>query len=298
MSDTASLSYSYYPGCSLTATNRAYDISARGVARVLGIDLRELDDWNCCGATAYMPIREKRSFVLSARNLAIAEKEKGRDLATLCNACYVVLRKTNKYMAENPKLAAEIRKALQAGDMDYVGTVRVRHFLDIVVNDLGEETVKRNVKRDLSGLKVACYSGCQLSRPFDDLDHPEYPELMDKLFGWLGAQPVPFPMSAKCCGGLAMTTHTQTGQALTGRILKVAKDAGADCILTACPLCQINLEAYQSKISAEMSADCSIPVLYFTQLMGSAFGLAAGELALKDCLTPVEALLAEKVNNR
>ena len=298
MSDTYSWAYSYYPGCSQTATNRAYDISTRSVARALRIGMSELDDWNCCGATAYMPIREKRSFVLSARNLAIAEKQgQGRDLATICNACYVVLRKTNKYIAEDPKLHDEIRRALQAGGMDYNGTVRVRHFLDILVNDLGEEAVKRHIKRDLSGVKVACYSGCQLSRPFDDLDDPEYPEIMERLFDWLGAEIVDFPMSAKCCGGLAMTTRPETGQVLTGKILKVAKERGADCVATACPLCQINLEAYQSKVGAAVGADCDIPVLYFTQLMGSALGLGSNELALKDCLTPVEALLAEKVGS-
>jgi heterodisulfide reductase subunit B len=286
--------YSYYPGCSLMATNRAYDISTRSVAAVLGIVLSELDDWNCCGATAYLPIREKRSFVLSARNLAIAEKEQ-RQLATVCNACYVVLRKTNKYMAENSKLRGEIRAALQAGEMDYTGSVRVRHFLDIVVNDLGQQRVKSCVSRDLSGLKVACYSGCQLSRPFDDLDHPEYPVLMERLAGWLGAEVIPFPLSAKCCGGMAMTTQPETGQVLTGKILRVAKQRGADCIATACPLCQVNLEAYQDKVGNATGADCNIPVLYFTQLMGCAFGLKPEQLALKDSLTPVEALLSEKV---
>ncbi len=297
MIETTPRAYSYYPGCSQTATNRAYDISARSVARALGITMLELDDWNCCGATAYLPVRDKRSFVLSARNLAIAEKQ-GRDLATVCNACYVVLRKANKYMAEDPKLRDEIRRALRAGGMDYGGTVRVRHFLDIVVNDLGEEVVKRQVKRDLSWLKVACYSGCQLSRPFDDLDDPEYPQIMGRLCGWLGTEVVPFPMSAACCGGLSMTTHPETGQVLTGKILRVAKAAGADCIATACPLCQINLEGYQRKVGTAVGADCEIPVLYFTQLMGTAFGLEPTDLALKDCLTPVEALLAEKIDNR
>jgi len=294
MTDQVPHAYSYFPGCSLTATNRAYDVSTRSVARVLGIELAELDDWNCCGATAYLPIREKRAFVLSARNLAIAEKD-GRELATICNACYVVLRKTNKYMAEHPKLHDEICEALWAGGMYYRGTVRVRHFLDIVVNDLGEEAIRAHVKRDLSGLKVACYSGCQLSRPFDDLDDPEYPEIMGRLVRWLGAQVVPFAMSAKCCGGLTMTTHPETGQVLTGKILKVAKDQGADCVATCCPLCQINLEAYQTKVGEAVGANCDIPVLYFTQLMGSAFGLGRKELALRDSLTPVEPLLAEKV---
>lgn len=291
----APLTYSYYPGCSLRATNRAYDVSTRSVAAALGIELTELEDWNCCGATAYMPIREKRSFVLSARNLAIAEKQ-GRPLATVCNACYVVLRKTNKYMAENAELREEIRGALQAGGMDYTGDVPVRHFLDIVVNDLGEEAVRARVKRDLSRCKVACYSGCQLSRPFDDLDHPEYPELMERLVGWLGAEAVPFPYSAKCCGGMSMTTHPETGQMLTGKVLKVAKQRGADCVATACPLCQINLEAYQKQAGAAVGADCDLPVLYFTQLMGSAFGLSRKALALGDSLTRVEALLREKVD--
>ena len=296
MNDTPPQAYSYFPGCSQTATNRAYDVSARKVAGVLGIEMVEIPDWNCCGATAYLPIREKRSFVLSARNLAIAEKE-GRQLATICNACYVVLRKTNKYMAANPKLRAEIRRALQAGGMDYSGGIRVRHFLDILVNDLGEEAIKRHVKCDLSGLKVAGYCGCQLTRPFDDLDDPEYPEIMNRLVGWLGAEVVPFSMSTKCCGGLAMTTNSETGQMLTGKILKVAKKQGADCVVTCCPLCQINLEAYQEKVGAAVEADCDIPILYFTQLVGTAFGLSPKELALKDSLTPVEALLAEKVGS-
>ena len=295
MIDATPQAYSYFPGCSLTATNRAYDISTRSVADVLGVKLSELDDWNCCGATAYLPIREKRSFVLSARNLAIAERQ-GRDLATICNACYVVLRKTNKYMAEDRKLHDEVRGALQAGGMDYRGTVRVRHFLEIVVNDLGEEAVRSRVKRDLSGLKVACYSGCQLSRPFDDIDDAEFPVIMERLVGWLGAEVVPFPLGAKCCGGLTMTTAPDTGQLLTGKILKGAKERGADCVATACPLCQINLEAYQEKVGEVVGADCHVPVLYFTQLMGSAFGLQSKALALGDSLTPVEALLAEKVS--
>jgi heterodisulfide reductase subunit B len=278
------------------ATNRAYDTSTRSVAGVLGVQMIELDDWNCCGATAYMPIREKRCFVLSARNLAIAEKE-GRELATVCNACYVVLRKTNKYMAENTELSGEIRRALRAGGMDYSGTVAVRHFLEILVNDVGKEAIEQHVVRDLSALKVACYSGCQLSRPFDDLDHPEYPEMMNRFVGWLGAEVVPFPMSAKCCGGMSMTTKPEIGRGLSGKILRLAKNQGADCVATACPLCQVNLEAYQEQVSEAAGADCRIPVLYFTQLAGVAFGLKPEHLALKDSLTPVESLLAQEVGS-
>jgi len=287
-------SYTYFPGCSLVATNRAYDRSTRAVAGALGIELVELDDWNCCGATAYMPIHEKRAFVLSGRNLALAASQ-GRELATVCNACYVVLRKTNKYMKENAELCQQVRRALQAGGLDYDGSVKVRHFLDILINDVGEEAIKARLKRQLRGLKVACYSGCQFSRPFDDVDDAEFPQLMDRLMEWLGAEVVPFPLAAKCCGGMAMTTRPESGMLLSGRILKVARQRGADCIATACPLCQVNLEAYQDEISAALNADCHIPVLYFTQLAGCALGLSARELALSDSLTPVEALLSEKV---
>ncbi len=289
--------YSYYPGCSLTSTNRAYDRSTRAVAEHLGLELIELEDWNCCGATAYLPIREKRAFVLSARNLSLAEKSE-LPLATVCNACYVVLRKTNKYFAEDPQLRRELVSALAAGGYSYGGGVPVRHFMEIVVREVGEVRVRQAVRRPLTGLKVACYSGCQLSRPFVDTDDPDYPRLMETLIGWLGAEVLPYPLAAKCCGGMAMTTDPPTGRQLSGLLLREAKCRGADCVATACPLCQINLEAYQGPISRALKADCRIPVLYFTQLMGVAFDLPAKQLAIHDSLTPVRKLLAEKVGLR
>jgi heterodisulfide reductase subunit B2 len=294
MSASGNHVYSYFPGCSQMATNRAFDVSTRSVAKALGLQLKELDDWNCCGATAYVAIREKQSFVLSARNMAIAEKE-GYELVTPCSACYVVLRKLNKYMAENPVLRDEIRQALAAGGMDYRGTVPVRHFLDIVVNVVGEKPIRERVKRPVSGLKVAPYYGCQISRPFGEIDDEEFPESLDRVIEWVGGESVPYSLKAKCCGGLMMTTQPEIGRDLTGKLLQTAKRQGADCIVTCCPLCQMNLEAYQDPISAAMGSDCSIPVLYFTQLMGQAFGLNEEELSLKDSLTPVEAVLAEKV---
>ncbi|MBN2289269.1 MAG: CoB--CoM heterodisulfide reductase iron-sulfur subunit B family protein [Candidatus Glassbacteria bacterium] len=285
--------YAYYPGCSLIATNKAYDISTRNVARVLGMDMIELEDWNCCGATAYMAIREKRSFVLSARNLALAEKQ-GRDLVTACAGCYLSLHKTNVYMDEEPKMREDVRKALKAGGMDYTGSVKVRHMLDVLVNDLGEEEIKQHVVRAFGGLKVAPYCGCQITRPFGDIDDPEFPVIMHKLLSWIGAEPVPFLMTTKCCGGMLMVTQPEVGEELVGRIILAAKDKGAECISTACPLCQINLEAYQAKVSRRMGKDCSIPVLYFTQLLGITLGLEPRNLALRDNLTPTEAIIAAR----
>ncbi len=287
--------FSYFPGCSVMTTNKAYDTSTRSVAGALGMDLEELDDWNCCGATAYMAIHEKKSFLLCARNLALAERL-GKDLVTVCNGCYLIMRKTSKYMAENPELNDEIQKALAAGGMSYNNTVNVRHFLDVIVNDIGQEDVKEAVTRPLKGLKIAPYYGCQISRPFGEIDDPEDPQMLDKLIDWLGGEAVPFPLKAKCCGGMMMTTQPEIGQELSGKILKHARRTKADCIITACPLCQINLEAYQKQIGKISGSDCEIPVLYFTQLMGVALGLNDNELAISDSITDVKGMLLEKVS--
>ncbi len=287
--------FSYFPGCSVKITNKAYDTSTRNVASALGMELEELDDWNCCGATAYMAIHEKKSFLLCARNLALAERL-GKDLVTVCNGCYLIMRKTSKYMAENPELNDEIQTALAAGGMSYNNTVNVRHFLDVIVNDLGQEEIRGSVTRPLKGLKVAPYYGCQISRPFGEIDDPEDPQMLDKLIDWLGGEAVPFPLKAKCCGGMMMTTQPEIGQELSGKLLKHARLTKADCIITACPLCQINLEAYQKQIGQKFGSDCEIPVLYFTQLMGVALGLDNDELAISDSITDVKGMLLEKVS--
>ncbi len=296
MSDAAVREYAYFPGCSALATSRDYEASTQGVARVLGLKLVELDDWNCCGTTLVNAMDKKQALVLAARNLALAEKT-GRDLVTGCSGCYLSFLKSSKLLAENAGLREEIQNALAAGGMDYEGPVRIRHLLEILAEDSDEESVRRQVKRPLTGLKVACYYGCQIGRPFAEADDEEDPQLMDKLVGWLGAEAVPFPLKAKCCGGMLMTAQPQIGQELTGKVLKNAKAGGADCVITACPLCQINLEAYQGKAGEAVDADCKIPVLYFTQLMGTAFGLSPKELALSACFTPVRAMLAKKVQS-
>jgi heterodisulfide reductase subunit B len=279
----------YYPGCSMMVTNKAYDVSSRNVAKALGVELAEIEDWNCCGATAYLSVNEKVSFVLSARNLALVEAQANgegpQNLVTVCSGCFVALRKANKYMDENAKLRNEIRDALKAGGMDYAGGVSVRHFLEVVVNDLGEDAVRSRVERPLSGLKVAPYSGCQIGRPFTDVEDPEFPTLMDRLLQWLGAEVVDFPFKAKCCGGMMMTTQRDLALQLTGKVLQNAGDSGADCIATACPLCQINLEGYQKEACNVFGKSCDVPIFYFTQLMGIAFGLDHKELALAENLT-------------
>jgi heterodisulfide reductase subunit B2 len=285
--------YSYFPGCSLEATNRAYDISTRNVARVLGLEMVELEDWNCCGATPYMAIDFRRSALLSARNLAISEKH-GRDIVTVCSSCYLVLQKANHQFRDDPSMRSDIRRALQAGGMDYHGSVRIRHLLDLIAHGLGKEAIERHVVRPLEGLRVACYYGCQLTRPFGEVDDPEFPTMLDRLMEWIGATTVDFEMRTRCCGGILTFAQPELGLDLSGKILKHARKAGADCVCSICPLCQTNLEAYQDRISSRLGEDCRLPILYFTQVLGAALGLDHDELALRDALTPVETVLAAK----
>lgn len=264
------MKYSYYPGCSLEATSVMYDVSTRAVFEKLGAELKEIEDWNCCGATAYMSVDELMSMSISARNLAIAEKA-GLDLITPCSGCYVTLNKTNHYYHDNGKKVSE---ALSAAGMEYQGTVNVRHILDPIINDIGLQRIEANVVKKLKGLKVAAYHGCQLVRPFKGFDDCFQPRGMDDILICLGAEPVEFEYKTKCCGGAQMGTDQKLALGMVEGIISCAMDAGADVIACACPLCQMNLEAYQSKLSRMGDKEINIPVIYFTQLMAVAFGLA------------------------
>jgi len=284
------LGFSYYPGCSVEGMNKAYDKSTQLVCRALDIDLAELNDWNCCGASAYISIDEMKAHLLSARNLALAEKEK-KDLVVVCPACLTTLTKTNHYLAEGSKFKKTIGAALKAADLQYFGSTKVRHLLDVIVNDVGEQEVKRKIKMKLSGLKVAPYYGCQLTRPFGEVDDKEFPVILDKLLAWIGAEPVDFPLKAKCCGGLLMMTNEDVGLGLTRNLLACAQQNGAECIITICPLCHMNVETYQGDVNKMFGTDFKIPTLYFTQLMGLAFGFSRKELGIDEEMIPSRPLL-------
>jgi heterodisulfide reductase subunit B len=270
--------------------NKAYDKSARLVTKALGIDLRELNDWNCCGASAYMSIQELRAHLLSARNLALAERE-GKDLVVVCPACLTTLTKSNRYMAEDPKLRRTVASALKAADLQYSGSVKVRHLLEVILNDIGEQEVKAKVTKPLSGLKVAPYYGCQFTRPFGDFDDKEFPVMLDTLLAWLGAEPVDFPLKAKCCGGMLMTTNESVGLGLVRGLLDCAAQNGAECVATICPLCHITLEAYQGNVNKRFGTHFQLPTLYFTQLIGLAFGFSRKELGINEELISSKAVL-------
>jgi len=284
--------YTYFPGCSCSHGGaKAYDWSARAVAKILDVELIELDDWNCCGSTPYTSIDELASYCVSARNLALAEK-RGFDMVTPCSACYVILNRTNSTLKEYPELRAQVGEALAAGDLEYHGTVKVRHLLDVLANDIGVDEIASRVKRDLGGLKVAPYYGCQVVRPTPGFDHPESPQSLDRLLRSLGADVTPFPLKARCCGGSLIISEEDTALGLIHKLLESASSNGAECIATVCPLCQTNLDVYQNKVNKKFKTSFNLPVLFFTQLMGVAFGIESQALGLAKCIVSPKAVLA------
>jgi heterodisulfide reductase subunit B2 len=276
------MTYLYYPGCSLKGTGRAYEESALQVFKALNIQYQELDDWNCCGATAYMAISELQAFALSARNLAIAEKALSGpvDIIAPCAACYLVLNKTVNYLRDFEDIGQKIHSALAAAGLKYEGRVRIRHPLDVLVNDIGIDKIAARVSKPLKEYRVASYYGCQIVRPYATFDDQHDPQTMDQIMKALGAEVIDWPLKTRCCGGSLTGTIQDVGGRLGFILLKEAKRRGANVISTACPLCQFNLECYQDSMKSAFNEDVSLASVYFTQLMGLAFGIDGKELGM------------------
>ena len=263
----------YFPGCSLKGTGIAYEESLLTLFRLLDLPLAELDDWNCCGATSYMSIDERSAFLLAARNLKLAHDEQRSELLAPCSACYLVLRKAQDYLQRYPRIAPE-------SDLRVLNSVRVRHPLEVLYTDVGCDAIRKKVVRPWHGGPVACYYGCQIVRPYGEVDRDYNPMRMDELLAAVGVPTVDFPLKTKCCGGsLTGTTH-DVGVRLNYILLKEAARRGAQAIATVCPLCQYNLDAYQREIRHSSGEPLDMPVLYFTQILGWALGGDAAELGL------------------
>jgi heterodisulfide reductase subunit B len=289
------MEYLYYPGCSLESGGKPYDESLRAVFRALGVQLTELEDWNCCGATMYMSMDETTSLAISARNLALSEHNGNRQLVAPCSACYTVLLKTNRFLRESPELKQKVDRVLGEAGLKYDLTVAVRHPLDILVNDIGIEAIAQAAKRSLEGVTFAPYYGCQIVRPERGFDDREFPTSMDRLFERLGARTAYFPLKTRCCGGMLMTTFPGVCLELVKELLQCAAENEAQCIATTCPLCQINLEAYQRKVNKMYGASYEVPVVFFTQLLGLALGCSEQELGLQRNLIALKAPLSALV---
>ena len=273
-------SYVFYPGCSLEGTARDFHLSTTAVAKALGLALPEIPNWVCCGSTPAHQTDPLLALALPAQNLAAAG---GRTVAVCCAACYSRLKVANHEIAGDPAVRQQVAKVI---GRDYDGQTPILHLLEILARDLGPAAIAARVRQPLRGLKVACYYGCLLSRPpaVTQFDDAENPTLMDQVLRAAGAQALDWPHKTECCGASYSITEVSIVLSLTRELLAMAKAAGADCIATACPLCQINLDMRQQDIERKYGEQYGLPVFYFTQLLGLSFGLSAGELGLSSLI--------------
>jgi heterodisulfide reductase subunit B len=289
--------YAYYPGCSAEASGAAYDISLKKVADKLHFHLGEIDDWNCCGASEYTTLDRLVAQSVVARNLARVDKDT-KEVVAACSACYLNLRKTDVVMAEHGDICARVNEALGAAGLSYEpGHLRVRHLLDVVFEDFGEAPIRERVTKPLKGLRVAPYYGCLVTRPIDNGDDPEYPTRLDELLRWLGATVVDYPVKTHCCGGHMTQISEPQAHELIRRLLRSADQYDADVIACMCPMCQLNLDAYQSQVNARFNTSFSMPIVYFTQLMGLAFGMPYGDLGFGREIVPARGPIEAKLGN-
>ncbi len=286
------LNYSYYPGCSLHASAKEYDVSTRGLFRSLKIGLHEVPDWFCCGATPAHNVDELLSLALCAKNLDLAEGVEG-DLAVACAACFSRLKTTQHRLSENDIKRKQVESAID-------GKVRldkpVKHLLEILAKDYGLARLKDAVHKPLSGLKVACYYGCLLTRPPEvpELDDCESPRIMEDVIEAAGAEAVPWSHRLECCGANFTLSRPGVVLKLSNEILASARRAGADCFMVACPLCHGNLDIRQKEIEEASGTTYNMPVFYLTQLLGLACGVAPSRLGLESMIVSPLPLLKEK----
>lgn len=284
--------YAYFPGCSAESTARDMQQSTLAVARALNLELVEPKGWTCCGATAGHQTDPFLAVSLPAANLAKVQDMK-LDMVVNCAACFNRMKVANHDLAANTNLRQQVAAAL---DRDYDGSVKVRHLLEVLLEDVGAAGLKRAAKRSLAGLKVACYYGCLLVRPpgimkFDD---PENPTCLDRIVTALGGQSLEWPGKVECCGGGLSLSRTDVVVNLSGSVLDMAAQAGADCIAVSCPMCQVNLDLRQQDINKQTGKNYQVPIVYITQLIGLCLAVGPQELGFEKLMVPAARVL-EKV---
>lgn len=277
------MKYSYYPGCAQHGTAVDYRMSVKAVMSRLGIELEEIKNWNCCGAL-HVDDRSAR-VALSARTLASAN---GLDVATPCNLCYSNLMRVNTAL-EDSDLKNRVNGALAT---KYEGNTKPKHLLEIVVKDLGFTKLSEHVKKPLK-IKAVPYYGCLLTRPENKFDSPENPVSLDNLISTLGAEPVKYYYKTKCCGGPILLTNEDLALELAKDLLMMAIESGADCMVVTCPMCHLQLDAKQKAVEAKFSIKIEMPIIYFTQLIGLAMGIAPKELGLDKHLVPTDKFISK-----
>lgn len=282
--------YAYFPGCSLSSSGIEFDLSFKYVARALGIELVEVRDWVCCGASSAHATSHLLSIALPVLNLSHAEKDGFDHLIAPCLACLSRFKAANVELEHDPDLKAKIHEIF---DYKYQGTVKVHHPLELF-SEVGFERIRQRMRKSLKGLKVACYYGCVLTRPpkVAQFDNVENPQSMDLILQTLGAETLDWSFKTECCGVSMTLTRSDIVLKLSNDLLREAKEAGANAIAVCCPLCQANLDGRQSQIEEFYKTRYGIPIFYFTQLMGLAFGAYSKEVGLQKLLTSPRETLA------
>jgi heterodisulfide reductase subunit B len=280
-------SVSYYPGCSLDGTAREYNESAEAVCKTLDVDLKELEDWSCCGSSSAHVTSELLSVALPARNLEIADRA-GLDLVVPCANCYQRLKVAEKEMLAGKEIEGVTRK--------YSGNINIKHLADFMWEDVGEKAIGARVKKPLKGLKPVCYYGCLTARPprVTDARRPEDPQAMDRVMKVLGADVKNWSYKTDCCGGNLILTRPDIARKLVQKILDMAAEAGADCIVTGCPMCFSNLDSRQKEISKHAGKEYRTPIFYFSELMGLVFGEPSAQKWLRRHMVDPRPLLKQK----
>ncbi|MDO9559569.1 MAG: CoB--CoM heterodisulfide reductase iron-sulfur subunit B family protein [Syntrophales bacterium] len=263
---------SYYPGCSLHGTAKEYDQSVRAVSRALGIELKEVDDWSCCGATSAHSTNFKLSIALPARNLVAAEKD-ALDVMVPCAACFNRFKTAEHHLKADKQLKGEVEEIIGG---KYHGGIAIRNPLDIIFKNIGLDALQERIKKPLKGLKPVSYYGCLLLRPPEicEFDDYENPVIMDKIMGVLGADARLWSYKTDCCGGSLTISRTDIVAKMVSKIMAMAREAGANCVVTACPVCMANLDM-------RASDNVRLPVFYFTELIALALGLQGPETWFK-----------------
>jgi heterodisulfide reductase subunit B len=281
----------YYPGCALHGTSREYDISVRKVNEVLGVDMREIEDWSCCGASSAHMTNYKLNIALNTRNLVLAERQGFEQVLAPCPLCSKALLETAHELAEQKELAAEMTDTI--GE-PFRGSVRTINYLQMVEQHLLERLEEKIVKK-FEGVRVACYYGCLLTRPPEivQFDDHEQPSIMDRIVEKTGVEPVDWSFKTECCGAGFTISLTDVVVNLCNKILKNAKASGADAVIAACPMCHANLDMRQLDIASRLGVKHNMPIVYLSELLGIALGLTPHELGLDKHFIPTNAIISK-----
>ncbi|OGP91303.1 MAG: hypothetical protein A2156_02935 [Deltaproteobacteria bacterium RBG_16_48_10] len=281
----------YYPGCSLESSAKEFDLSIRAIFQEMEISLKEIPDWNCCGASPAHYLNEELAMALPYRNLVKAEEAGLNQVVSPCPACYSHLKHVHEEVIEDPHLLERLRTIVGKG---YQKGVVSKHLLDFLKEDVGLERLKKSLKTSLKGLKVVSYYGCLTRLPGVKLDDLENPVMMDQIVEAIGGEPLDWSYKTECCGASLSISRTEIALRLVRSILEAAQEKGAECIAVVCPLCQSNLDARQGDINKQYGTSYKIPILYLSQLIGLAEKLDYTRLGLDRLIISPRDLLVKK----